>query len=78
MILSLADGATNSVVARRYRISRPTVSLWRKRFAAGGYRRAAQRAQARTLTQHRRGRDRNVDQYRADQEAGRQDALVAP
>ncbi|WP_237707344.1 IS630 family transposase [Xanthomonas oryzae] len=36
MILSLADGATNSVVARRYRVSRPTVSLWRKRFAAGG------------------------------------------
>ncbi|QBG86701.1 hypothetical protein EYC54_01585 [Xanthomonas oryzae] len=29
MILSLADGATNSVVARRYRVSRPTVSLWR-------------------------------------------------
>nr|WP_230079363.1 IS30 family transposase [Xanthomonas oryzae] len=27
---------------------------------------------------NRRGRDRNVDQYRADQEAGRQDALVAP
>ena len=33
MILRLADGETNSAVARRYRVSRPTVSLWRKRFA---------------------------------------------
>ncbi|WP_436785643.1 helix-turn-helix domain-containing protein [Stutzerimonas frequens] len=31
MILRLADGDTNSAVARRYRVSRPTVSLWRKR-----------------------------------------------
>jgi putative transposase len=33
MILRLADGETNSAVARRYRVSRPTVSLWRKRYA---------------------------------------------
>ena len=36
MILRLADGETNSAVARRYRVSRPTVSLWRKRFAEHG------------------------------------------
>ena len=29
----LADGETNSAVARRYRVSRPSVSLWRKRYA---------------------------------------------
>lgn len=36
MILRLADGETNSAVAQRYRVSRPTVSLWRKRFAEHG------------------------------------------
>ena len=36
MILRLADGETNSAVARRYRVSRPTVSLWRKRYAELG------------------------------------------
>lgn len=36
MILRLADGETNSAVARRYRVSRPTVSLWRKRYADQG------------------------------------------
>ena len=32
IILRLADGETNSAVARRYRVSRPTVSLWRTRY----------------------------------------------
>lgn len=36
MVLRLADGESNSAVARRYRVSRPTVSLWRKRFAEDG------------------------------------------
>ncbi len=36
MILRLADGETNSAVARRYRVSRPTVSLWRTRYAELG------------------------------------------
>jgi transposase len=36
MILRLLDGETNSAVARRYRVARPTVSLWRKRFAEHG------------------------------------------
>jgi hypothetical protein len=36
MILRLADGESNSAVARRYRVSRPTVSVWRKRFAEHG------------------------------------------
>src|SRR5690606_27305095 len=36
MILRMADGEANSAVARRYRVSRPTVSLWRKRFAEHG------------------------------------------
>jgi len=30
IILRLADGESNSAVARRFRTSRPTVSLWRK------------------------------------------------
>jgi transposase len=36
MILRLADGESNSAVARRYRVSRPTVALWRNRFAQHG------------------------------------------
>jgi len=36
MILRLADGESNSAVARRFRTSRPTVSLWRKRYAEQG------------------------------------------
>ena len=36
MILRLIDGETNSAVARRYRVSRPTVSLWRRRYAEHG------------------------------------------
>ena len=36
MILRLADGEPNSAVARRYRVSRPTVSLWRTRYRERG------------------------------------------
>ena len=32
MVLALLDGESNSAVARRYRVSRPTVSMWRTRF----------------------------------------------
>jgi len=33
MIQRLAGDETNSAMARCYRLSRPTVSLWRKRYA---------------------------------------------
>ena len=33
MVLCLVDGETNTEVGRGCRVSRPTVSLWRKRFA---------------------------------------------
>jgi transposase len=36
MVLCLVDGETNTQVGRRCRVSRPTVSLWRKRFAGQG------------------------------------------
>ena len=36
MILRMADGESNSAVARRYRYSRPTVTLWRTRFRERG------------------------------------------
>jgi transposase len=36
MILRMADGETNSSIARRYRYSRPTVSLWRTRYCERG------------------------------------------
>ncbi|MES0875266.1 IS630 family transposase [Sinimarinibacterium thermocellulolyticum] len=36
MILRMADGESNSAVARRYRTSRPTVTLWRTRFRERG------------------------------------------
>jgi DNA-binding CsgD family transcriptional regulator len=31
MILRMADGESNSAVARRFRLSRPTVTMWRTR-----------------------------------------------
>jgi len=36
LILRLADGETDSAVTRPYRVSRPTVLLWRKRYAEHG------------------------------------------
>lgn len=36
MVLCLLDGESNSAVARRYKVSRPTVSLWRRRVAEDG------------------------------------------
>jgi transposase len=36
IILRLAGGESNSAVARRFRTSRPTVSLWRKRYSTLG------------------------------------------
>ena len=36
MILRLADGETNSAVARHYRVSRQTVTMWRTRYRERG------------------------------------------
>jgi transposase len=36
MILRMADGESNSAVARRFRVSRPTVTLWRTRYRERG------------------------------------------
>jgi putative transposase len=36
MILRMADGESNTAVARRYRYSRPTITLWRTRFRERG------------------------------------------
>jgi len=36
IVLRLADGESGSAVARRYRVSRPTVSMWRMRYAKHG------------------------------------------
>jgi putative transposase len=36
MILRMADGESNSAVGRRFRVSRPTVTLWRKRYRESG------------------------------------------
>jgi putative transposase len=36
MVLRMADGESNTAVARRYRVSRPTVTLWRTRYREGG------------------------------------------
>lgn len=36
MVLRMADGESNTVVARRYRVSRPTVTLWRTRYRERG------------------------------------------
>ena len=36
MILRMADGESNTAIARRYRYSRPTVTFWRTRFRERG------------------------------------------
>jgi transposase len=36
IVLACAEGATNGAVARALRVSRPTVALWRRRFAERG------------------------------------------
>ncbi len=36
IILKAADGVSNNAIARELAVSRPTVILWRERFAAGG------------------------------------------
>jgi putative transposase len=36
MVLRMADGESNTDVARRYRVSRPTVTLWRTRYRERG------------------------------------------
>jgi transposase len=36
MILRMADGESNSAVARRFRVSRPTVTMWRTRYRERG------------------------------------------
>lgn len=36
MILDMAGGESNSAVARRFRVSRPTVSMWRTRYGERG------------------------------------------
>src|SRR5438034_6374861 len=49
IVLLAAGGASNSAIARTLRVSRPTVILWRARFAEGG-------PQALTETKPGRGR----------------------
>jgi transposase len=53
IVLLASEGASNSEIARELRVSRPTVILWRKRFAAGGPR-------ALTETEPGRGRKPTV------------------
>jgi transposase len=36
MVLRMADGESNTNVARRYRVSRPTVTMWRSRYRERG------------------------------------------
>jgi transposase len=49
IVLLASEGASNSEIARELRVSRPTVILWRSRFAEGG---------PRALTETRPGRGR--------------------
>jgi Winged helix-turn helix/DDE superfamily endonuclease len=49
IVLMAADGHSNSAIARALQVSRPTVIMWRERFAAGG---------AQTLTEVKEGRGR--------------------
>jgi transposase len=56
IVLGSADGLGASELARRHRVSRPTVSLWRKRWREGGL--------AGLHTELRPGRPRTIDDER--------------
>lgn len=56
IVLGSADGVGSSELARRHRVSRPTVSLWRKRWREGGL--------AGLHTELRPGRPRTIDDER--------------
>ncbi len=56
IVLSSADGLGTSELARRHRVSRPTVSLWRKRWRDSGL--------AGLHTELRPGRPRSIDDER--------------
>lgn len=56
IVLGAADGLGTSELARRHRVSRPTVSLWRKRWREGGL--------AGLHTELRPGRPRTIDDER--------------
>jgi transposase len=53
VVLMAADGASNSAIARALSVSRPTVIMWRERFAKGG-------PQALTEVKEGRGRKRTI------------------
>jgi transposase len=53
IVLMAADGESNSAIARKLCVSRPTVIMWRERFAAGG-------SQALTEVKAGRGRKRTI------------------
>ena len=53
IVLMAADGESNSAIARALGTSRPTVIMWRKRFAQGG-------PQALTEVKGGRGRKRTI------------------
>jgi transposase len=53
VVLMAADGESNSAIARALGVSRPTVIMWRKRFAKGG-------PQALTEVKEGRGRKRTI------------------
>src|SRR5438128_470630 len=59
IVLLAAGGASNSAIARTLRVSRPTVILWRARFADGG-------AQALTVTKPGRGRKPAISAAKID------------
>ncbi len=53
IVLMAADGASNSAIARALSVSRPTVIMWRERFAEGG-------PEALTEVKEGRGRKRTI------------------
>ena len=53
IVLMAADGESNSAIARALSVSRPTVIMWRERFAEGG-------PQALTEVKEGRGRKRTI------------------
>ena len=76
MILHMASGESNSAVARRFRVSRPTVTMWRRRYRENGIA-GLQTNQAWPTTQYRRRADCQAHQHGAEVAAEGQDALVA-
>ncbi len=60
MVLMMTEGVSNSEVARRFRVSRPTVTMWRTRYrerGISGLHNELERGRPRSMSEERVARE---------------------